>query len=259
MVPRANRPVMVGSDKLRRRSLASPPKRVPRRKVENQRMREPSPLLVRELGGRASEMLEALEALVVVESPSSSPEACAACADVVDELGERSLGARAERHVVDGRTHLRWRFGAPRILLIGHLDTVWPLGTLARWPFAHVNELATGPGVLDMKAGVIQLLFASVGARRSRWRRRPPYDRRGDRLADVRRAHRRDRDRPRCRPRPGTERPWRTQDRAKGGIRVPRHRHGPSGARGSGARIRGERGSRARAPAPGGRGLRAAG
>ena len=123
-------------------------------------MHEPSPLLVRELAGRVPEMLEALEALVVVESPSSSPEACAACADVVDELGERSLGARAERHVVDGRTHLRWRFGAPRILLIGHLDTVWPLGTLARWPFAHANELATGPGVLDMKAGVIQLLFA---------------------------------------------------------------------------------------------------
>jgi glutamate carboxypeptidase len=123
-------------------------------------MREPSPFLVRELGERASEMLEALEALVAVESPSSSKEACAACADCVDELAERLLGARAERHVVEGRTHLRWRFGAPRVLLIGHLDTVWPLGTVARWPFEHVNDVATGPGVLDMKAGVVQLLFA---------------------------------------------------------------------------------------------------
>ena len=105
-------------------------------------------------------MLDAVEALVAVESPSSEPSACLACADVADELGERLLGARAERHEVDGRTHLRWRFGTPRILLSGHLDTVWPLGTLARWPFRHQDEIATGPGVFDMKAGVAQLFFS---------------------------------------------------------------------------------------------------
>ena len=61
-----------------------------------------------------------------------------------------------------GRVHLRWRFEgvAPRVLLIGHLDTVWPLGTLARWPFELREGHATGPGVFDMKAGVVQLLFA---------------------------------------------------------------------------------------------------
>jgi glutamate carboxypeptidase len=57
--------------------------------------------------------------------------------------------------------HLRWRFGdAPRVLLVGHLDTVWPLGTLDRWPFEVRDGRATGPGVFDMKAGVVQLLFA---------------------------------------------------------------------------------------------------
>ena len=106
-------------------------------------------------------MVDALRALVEVESPTSVPRACAACAEVADELALALLDARAERVEVDGRLHLRWRFGRPtRVLLIGHLDTVWPLGTLARWPFEQRGEVATGPGVLDMKAGVVQLLFA---------------------------------------------------------------------------------------------------
>ena len=96
------------------------------------------------------------------------------CADVADGLAADLLGSRAERVVVDGRTHLRWRFGAsPRVLLIGHLDTVWPLGTLARWPFAVRDGRATGPGVFDMKAGVVQLLFALAALDGARRRRRP--------------------------------------------------------------------------------------
>ena len=46
------------------------------------------------------------------------------------------------------------------MLLVGHLDTVWPIGTIARWPFEIRDDQATGPGVFDMKAGVVQLLFA---------------------------------------------------------------------------------------------------
>ena len=62
---------------------------------------------------------------------------------------------------VDGRAHLRWRFGAiGRVLLVGHLDTVWPLGTLARWPFREDDGVVTGPGCFDMKAGVVQALHA---------------------------------------------------------------------------------------------------
>lgn len=124
-------------------------------------MLEPSPLLVSDFAARLPDMLEASRALVEVESPSSSPDACAACAGVADELAEGLLGARAERHVVDGRTHLRWCFGTPRVLLVGHLDTVWPVGTLARWPFERRGKIVTGPGILDMKAGVVQLLFAA--------------------------------------------------------------------------------------------------
>src|SRR6185436_13024297 len=83
-------------------------------------------------------------------------------ANAVAALGASLLGAPAERLTVGGRRHLRWRFGAPGVVLIGHLDTVWPLGTLADWPFTvdHATGTATGPGCLDMKAGIVQLFHA---------------------------------------------------------------------------------------------------
>lgn len=117
--------------------------------------------LVGELRRRLPEMVEALEALVVSESPSANPAACEACASVADGLALRLLGSSGERVVVDGRTHLRWRFGEQaRVLLVGHLDTVWPTGTVARWPFDVRDDQASGPGAFDMKAGAVQLLFA---------------------------------------------------------------------------------------------------
>ncbi|HEY8108109.1 MAG TPA: M20 family metallopeptidase [Gaiellaceae bacterium] len=120
-----------------------------------------SPALVDTLRRRLPEMVEALEALVCAESPSADLEACESCASVADGLARGIVGESAERVVVDGRTHLRWRFGAqPRVLVVGHLDTVWPLGTVARWPFAVRDDQASGPGAFDMKAGVVQLLFA---------------------------------------------------------------------------------------------------
>src|SRR5690242_10131845 len=96
-------------------------------------------------------MVDALRRLVEAESPTSDLAACLACVEVADRLGEELLGSRGERLFPGGRTHLRWRFGTPRVLLVGHLDTVWPLGTLARWPFAQENGRATGPGIFDMK------------------------------------------------------------------------------------------------------------
>lgn len=116
--------------------------------------------VLRGLRARTPAMLEALEALVAIESPSSDLASTARCAERAVALGARLLGSHAERFDVDGRMHVYWEFGRPRILLLGHLDTVWPLGTLARWPFAVRDGVATGPGVFDMKAGVIQGLFA---------------------------------------------------------------------------------------------------
>jgi glutamate carboxypeptidase len=149
MLPRAFRFSLVGPHKLRDRTLGC------------ETIVGPVERLLAELRDRTPQMIDALRALVETESPTADPGACAACADVADELASSLLGTRGERHETHGRVHLRWRFGrADKVLLIGHLDTVWPLGTTTSWPFAVDDETASGPGVFDMKAGVVQLLFA---------------------------------------------------------------------------------------------------
>ena len=104
-------------------------------------------------------MIPWLEELVSCESPSSVPAATLECGRVFSALAHSVLGP-PERIEVDGLTHLRWTFGTPRVLVLGHLDTVWPLGTLDRWPFRVDGDVATGPGVFDMKAGAVQALHA---------------------------------------------------------------------------------------------------
>ncbi|MDQ1425775.1 MAG: glutamate carboxypeptidase [Acidimicrobiaceae bacterium] len=113
-------------------------------------------------------MLDLVADLVAIESPSADRDATARCAGVLLDAGKDLLGEPGETVVVDGTTHVRWRFGSGSgsggygVLLVGHLDTVWPTGTLARWPFAASadDDRATGPGAFDMKAGLVQLLFA---------------------------------------------------------------------------------------------------
>jgi glutamate carboxypeptidase len=107
-------------------------------------------------------MVDLLAALVAAESPSSAPDAVAACGQLVADAAVELVGEKPEAVVVEGRTHLRWRFGPDpaRVVLIGHLDTVWPLGTVERWPFSVVDGVARGPGAFDMKAGVVQLFHA---------------------------------------------------------------------------------------------------
>ena len=113
------------------------------------------------LRGRTEAMAGELAALVAVESPSADPAALRACADAVAELGGRLLGAPPERVDRDGRPHLRWSFGdGPRVLLLAHLDTVWPLGTVDRWPARRDGDHLTGPGAYDTKAGIVQALHA---------------------------------------------------------------------------------------------------
>lgn len=106
-------------------------------------------------------MIEDIERLVTCESPSEDLDAVARSADVVADLGSRLLGEPPERIVIDGRTHLRWRFGpSPRVLLLGHHDTVWPLGSLAQHPFEVRDGILRGPGCFDMKAGIVMAMHA---------------------------------------------------------------------------------------------------
>lgn len=110
---------------------------------------------------RSREMLEALEALVSVESPSSDLEATARCAREVQAVTFAITGKEPRLEQRDGHTIVRLVFGPrPRVLLLGHLDTVWPMGTAERWPFEVRDGVATGPGAFDMKAGIVQGLFA---------------------------------------------------------------------------------------------------
>ncbi|PRY38731.1 M20/M25/M40 family metallo-hydrolase [Umezawaea tangerina] len=108
------------------------------------------------------EMLADIEELVVCESPSADLAAVAASADVVSRVGEKRLGVAPERIVVAGRTHLRWAFGdgPSTVLVLGHHDTVWPLGSLATHPFTVVDGVMRGPGCFDMKAGVVMAMHA---------------------------------------------------------------------------------------------------
>ncbi|GAA4891987.1 M20/M25/M40 family metallo-hydrolase [Actinomycetospora straminea] len=118
------------------------------------------------LEGRAGAMVADLERLVVAESPSSDPTALRACRDVLAEIGTARLGVDPTE--LDGGPDgepggLLWRLGpaaAAPVLLVGHLDTVWPRGTLDRRPFTVADGRATGPGVFDMKAGLVQGLHA---------------------------------------------------------------------------------------------------
>ena len=135
-----------------RRSLLSRPVPLP----------QPS-FLLDSLRSSTGQMVEQLEQLTRIESPSSELAATAACAEQVAAMGEAFLGEAPERIEIEGRTHLRWRFGAarsgpPAVLLVGHFDTVWPLGTLARWPFSVDGGRASGPGAFDMKAGIVQMM-----------------------------------------------------------------------------------------------------
>ncbi|MET4926006.1 M20 family metallopeptidase [Streptomyces sp. PSRA5] len=112
------------------------------------------------------DLLADIETLVRCESPSSDREAVARSADVVTALGRRLLDAEPDRIVTDGSTHLRWRFGrTPRVLLLGHHDTVWPMGSLETHPYSVRDGVLRGPGCFDMKAGVVMALHAAASVR----------------------------------------------------------------------------------------------
>ncbi|MET8974582.1 M20/M25/M40 family metallo-hydrolase [Streptomyces sp. NPDC004539] len=105
-------------------------------------------------------MLADLRDLVRCESFSTDHAAVARSAEVVGALGARLLGCAPEVVVVGGVSHLRWRFGKPRVLVLGHHDTVWPAGSLRTRPWSVAGGVARGPGVLDMKAWLVQMFHA---------------------------------------------------------------------------------------------------
>ncbi len=121
--------------------------------------------LLRNVQSRSEWMRATLQDLVRVESPSEDRAAVNRAADMV-ERSAASLGARAKRHKQkEFGDVLELRFGSARssrkpVLLLGHLDTVWPMGTLKTMLWREVDGRYWGPGLLDMKAGVVMALAA---------------------------------------------------------------------------------------------------
>jgi glutamate carboxypeptidase len=118
---------------------------------------------------------ELLESLILLESPSDDKAAADRCGDeIARRLG--ALGASVERFPQALRGgHVRAAFGGasrPRILILGHFDTVWPVGTIARMPLREHDGRLYGPGVFDMKAGMCVAMLA-VRALRETDRDRP--------------------------------------------------------------------------------------
>jgi glutamate carboxypeptidase len=124
------------------------------------------PALLRELRRRGKEMVRLLGEFVRCESPSHDKPA-------VDRMGQivaakwRQRGARVQilRQPQRGdnvRAELWAGQGKPagQILVLGHLDTVYPMGTFAKMPFRVERGRAWGPGTFDMKAGLVLGLFA---------------------------------------------------------------------------------------------------
>jgi len=118
---------------------------------------------------RKLHITETVRQLVEVESPSDNKQA-------VDRLGEllagrfEALGGHAKFHRTQNfGDHLQVDFpgktSAKPVLLLGHLDTVYPLGTLASMPCRISGEKLSGPGSFDMKSGIAIMLHAIEGLR----------------------------------------------------------------------------------------------
>ena len=117
---------------------------------------------------RRDEMVATIRELVEIESPSDNKAAVDRVAEAIAHKFSQ-LGGNVEVHVhpaKDSGNHLQVEFDSPGkpaakpVLLLGHYDTVYPLGTLATMPCRVVDNTLTGPGVLDMKSGIALMLHA---------------------------------------------------------------------------------------------------
>jgi glutamate carboxypeptidase len=121
--------------------------------------------ILRCLQERREDIVDFLEQLTRLESPSSDastqPPVRERLARELHALGflTRAVSGRLSGGHLYARPEARPR-GAPRQLVVGHYDTVWPLGTIDAMPFEYDGHIVRGPGVFDMKGGLVQLVFA---------------------------------------------------------------------------------------------------
>jgi len=113
---------------------------------------------------RRDQIVDTIRRLVEIESPSDNKQAVDRCsAFAAEEFA--ALGGRAQFHrVTDFGNHLQVDFAGETqqkpVLLLGHYDTVYPMGTLTSMPCRLGNGRLWGPGVLDMKSGIALMIHA---------------------------------------------------------------------------------------------------
>lgn len=112
--------------------------------------------------GRLLPMLAALEALVRCESPSDDLGACRSVVTLASDIATRILGVPAQIKEIEGRPVFWWGAESPDVVILAHLDTVWPIGSYQ--PIWEIKgDVLRGPGTFDMKAGFIQAIYALKG------------------------------------------------------------------------------------------------
>ena len=104
-------------------------------------------------------LLRVLTELIRLESPTTDPAAVDRCGERLAEHLREMDGSVERIPSPTSGAHLRATFGAgppaPQVLLLGHFDTVWPVGQIERMPVREADGRLYGPGVFDMKAGIV--------------------------------------------------------------------------------------------------------
>ena len=112
------------------------------------------------LAAQYDAMVADLERFVNIESPSLEHECLARSAQFLADLMTRVLGSPPVLVASDRGPHVHWKGSDDtKVLIVGHHDTVFPLGTVARRPFTREGNVGRGPGIFDMTAGIIQAIY----------------------------------------------------------------------------------------------------
>ena len=112
------------------------------------------------LAAQYDAMVADLERFVNIESPSLEHECLTRSAQFLADVMTRVLGSPPVLVASDRGPHVHWKGSDDtKVLIVGHHDTVFPLGTVARRPFTREGNIGRGPGIFDMKAGIIQAIY----------------------------------------------------------------------------------------------------